>query len=221
MQQQAPRLQSARWPGLGASSTGSLCKSANPREEKRGLGLGQPVRRLLSKASKTIFLTVACLARPPQTESWERKKHGEQWRAPRFFLLFFTRSLGNKGEKDNQTMRLFSVVPQRICGVCMGGFFFLAGAELGSRPGSGQGDRFLRPKDARRRSLSSQQSLINSQPGDWRGAMSPLASKPPRGRARSSGERQGEQVRLPGWIRSQLPSGGADHGSGRAGRCKY
>lgn len=153
---EAPRLQSARWPGLGASSSGSLCESANPREEKRLLGLGRPVRRQRAKASKTIPLTVVCLACAPQTKSWERKKHGEQWGAPRFFL-FSSRSLGK--QKDNQTMRLFRCAAADLR-LCMG-FFFWAGAESGSRPGLAQGDRFLRPQDTRRQSPSSQLSILN------------------------------------------------------------
>lgn len=101
----APRLQSARWPGLGASSSGSLCESANPREERRGLVLGRPVRSTEQSVQDDLLdSSVSCES--ATDEKFGRREARRAVVSATFFLLFFTRFRGRK-KKDSQTMRLF------------------------------------------------------------------------------------------------------------------
>lgn len=151
-----PRLQSARWPGLGASSSGSLCKSANPREEKRGLGLGQPVKRHRPgepKLPRRFPLTVAWPASAPQTESLGEEEARREMGKRHVFLSFsFSRSCGWQEKKEQSDNAALSQV--RRCGstvLCMRG----AGAESGLRPGSGAA-----PPGGQ---ISPPQGLVNSQ----------------------------------------------------------
>lgn len=85
-----PRLQSARWPGLGASSSGSLRKSANPREERCGFRTWPTSEGAQTKASKTISLdsSVACEC-ATDGKLGEEEARREDGEAPRFLSFFF------------------------------------------------------------------------------------------------------------------------------------
>lgn len=101
---QQPRLQSARWPGLGASSSGSLCESANPREERRGLVLGRPVRST-EQSFQDDLLDSSVSCESATDEKFGRREARRAVGSATFFLLFLPDSVVRK--KDRQTMRLF------------------------------------------------------------------------------------------------------------------
>lgn len=209
---EAPRLQSARWPGLGASSSGSLCESANPREEKRPFGAWLTSEEAQSKVSKPIPLTVVCFACAPQTKKVGRGRSTASSGERHVFFLFSTRSLGK--QKDNQTMRLFRCAAADLR--CIYGFF---------GPGRNQDDD--QDQHTREQIFSAPRMHVDSRPAvsyqfptrDWRGAMlSSLASKVCSGRAWSSGEtRPGCQGGYPRFLGRTM----APWESGTQGRYKY
>lgn len=195
-----PRLQSARWPGLGASSSGSLCKSANPREEKRGFRTwptSEEAQTRRAKASKTISLdsSVACEC-ATDGKLGEEEARREDGEAPRFLSFSCSRSCGWQRKRNNQTMRLFPRCAR--CGstvLCMR--FSGAGAESGLRPGSGAapGGQISPPQGLVNSQLSNSQQEETGVTGEREGALSSLASKAwfspsgrAGGRAWSSGE---------------------------------
>lgn len=176
---------------------------ANPRIHVRksaALGLGQPVKRHRPdepKLPRRFPLTVAWPASAPQTESWERKKHGEKMGKRHVFFLFLVPdpAVGKKKEQSDNAA-LSQVCPLRIYGAMYAFFWGRGGIRITTRIRSSttRGADFSAPR-------ISQQSVINfSTGGDWvtgerDGALSSLASKAwfspsgrAGGRAWSSGE---------------------------------
>lgn len=163
---QQPRLQSARWPGLGASSSGSLCESANPREERRGLVLGRPVRST-EQSFQDDLLDSSVSCESATDEKFGRRKARRAVGSATFFLLFFTRFRGKKkGQPDNAALQACHCGPAVY--VCV----IWIGAGSGWRPGSGQGARLLGPGCCTLRvHLIDQPSLINSRQETGGGAI--------------------------------------------------
>lgn len=147
-----PRLQSARWPGLGASSSGSLCKSANPREEKRGFRTwptSEEAQTRRAKASKTISLdsSVACEC-ATDGKLGEEEARREMGKRHVFFLFLVPDPAVGKEKGTIRQCGSFPGVPAADlrCYVCV----FLGpgrNQDYDQDQEQHQGGRFLRPKD--------------------------------------------------------------------------
>lgn len=162
-----PRLQSARWPGLGASSSGSLCKSANPREEKRGFRTwptSEEAQTRRAKASKTISLdsSVACEC-ATDGKLGEEEARREMGKRHVFFLFLVPDPAVGKKKEQSENAALSQVCPLRIYGAMYAFFWGRGGIRITTRIRSSttRGADFSAPR-------ISQQSVIKFPTGgDW------------------------------------------------------
>lgn len=161
-----PRLQSARWPGLGASSSGSLRKSANPREEKRGFRTwptSEEAQTRRAKASKTISLdsSVACEC-ATDGKLGEEEARREMGKRHVFFLFLVPDPAVGKKKEQSDNAALSQVCPLRIYGAMYAFFWGRGGIRITTRiRSSTRGADFSAPR-------ISQQSVIKfSTGGDW------------------------------------------------------